>query len=425
MNPKRTTLEIRAHWRGILLLFLIVWLLLSSAYRSALAPSPGVTGIDFRMYYDAAARVMHREPLYVYEPSGATYVYSPVLALLLRPLVHLDYSRALQVWFFLAASCLGASVLLYALSARFRWSDLVLVGVTLIIGFRFWPSTMNFGLGQVNFLILLAVCAMFLADSRGLLKTVALLIAGAALIKTWMIGLLIYLVLRRKWRAAALGGGAYVVLLVGSFSIVGWQEWPMFMKITTEYANQSIGQIATTQSIPGFAYLHFGPNQHIEPLIASALISRAFVLLGVVLMLAGFLHVRSNQPNQPSYEARLQLGFVILSLLLLLPMCQSEYFVLCLPLLWTLLAPPPVIGQERRLSMGVLAGTFLVYLVFTRAWPVPPIPEPYKHGIRSLVVSADFFAALSLWVFTLYALRRLRVKKPASSIQESRISVMS
>jgi hypothetical protein len=393
MNHTRTLLELRAHWRGLLLLLLIVWLLLSSAYRSALAPSPGITGVDFQLYYAAAGRLLHGEPLYVFQPAGATYVYSPVLALLLRPLARFDYLQALRIWFFLAATCLCASVLLYALSARFKWSDLALIGITLILGFRFWPSTMNFGL-----------------------KTLALLIAGAALIKTWMIGLLLYLILRRNWRAAVLGGAAFAVMLAGSFAIVGWHEWPMFVKLTAGYANQSIGQIATTQSIPGFAYLHFEPNQHIEPLVASFPISHAFVLFGAALMLTGFFYVWKNQPRQPGYELRLQLGLVILSLLLLLPMCQSEYFVLCLPLLWTLIAPAPVMRQEPRLSMPVLTGSFAIYLVFTRAWPVPPIPEPYKQGIKSLVVSADFFAAIALWFCTFYALNRLRRKAPDSQV---------
>lgn len=417
MDNVRAKFEIRANWRGILLLVLVAWLLLSNAYHMALAPSQGITGIDFQIYYDAASRLRHGEPLYVFKQAGDTYVYSPVLALLLQPLAHLHYEQALKIWFFLMAGCLGGGVLLYALSARFTWHDLALIGVMLILGFRFWPSTMNFGLGQVNFLILLVICAMFLADSRGMPGTVALLIAGAALIKTWMIGLLLYLILRRNWRAVVLGGAAYFVMLAASFTIVGWHEWPVFKKLTAGYANQSIGQIAATQSIPGFAYLHFGMNHHVEPLVTNALISRGFVLLGFALMFAGFLHVWMNEPRQPSYGARLQFGLVILSLLLLLPMCQNEYFVLCLPLLWTLIAPAPVTDQEHRLSPPVLVGSFAVYLIFTRGWPVnPPIPDAYQHGIKSLVVSANFLAALALWFITFYALHRARTKVSAPAV---------
>jgi|GEM_PF-1938420 len=418
MDNTRTVLEIRANWRSIFLLLLIVWFLLSNAYHTAMNPSPGITGIDFQIYYDAANRLAKGEALYVLHPEGATYVYPPPLAMLLQPLARLDYPQAMKLWFFITALCLGGSVLLYSLAARFTWRDLVLAGITIIVGFRFWPSTMNFSLGQVNFILLLIFSAIYLADSRRHLKTVALLIALAALVKTWMLGLLLHLLLRRNWRAAFLGAAAYAALLAGSFYAVGWREWPVFVKLTSGYANQSIGQIAATQSITGFAYLHFSTNNLVEPLTVNPLIAHGFVALGLVLMLAGFLFVWRNPPPQPSYEARLHLGFVMLSLLLTLPMCQSEYFVLCLPLLWTLIAPRPVAGNERRLSFPVVAGSFAVYFLFTRAWPsAPPIPEPYRHGVASLLVSVNFFAALALWLLTLHALRRARVEAPPAKVE--------
>lgn len=407
--------EIRSQWRSILLLLLIVWFLLSSAYRSALTPSPGITGIDFQIYYEAANRLAQGQSLYVFRPAGDTYVYSPMLALLLQPLARLDYPTALTVWFFIAALCLGGSVMLYALSARLTWRDLVLVGVTLIIGFRFWPSTMNFSLGQVNFPILLLLCGMFLADSMSKPKWVALLVVAAALVKTWMLGLLVYLVLQRRWKDAAGGAILYAVLLAGSFALVGWNEWPTFWKLTAGYADQSIGQIAATQSFAGFAYLHFGLNHHVQPLTVNPWIAHGFVALGFGLMLLGFTEVWRHPARQPSYEAKLQLGLVILSILLLLPMCQNEYFVFCLPLLWTLLAPAPAAVDEEKFSLPILCGSFLIYLLFTRGWPgAHPIAKAYQHGLSSLLVSVNFFGALALWFITLHALRRARRMKPRS-----------
>jgi len=423
MDKIRTSLEIRAQWRPLLLLILIGWFLLSSAYSSALHTTPGVTGIDFRLYYDAASRLLHHQPLYQFRAEGDTYVYPPPLAIALQPLAALPYERALNFWFFLTASCLTLSVLLYAVAARYTWRDLALIGVILIIGYRFWPTTMNFALGQVNFFILLIVCAIYLADSRKLFTAISLLIACAALVKTWMIGLLIYPLLRNRWRAAALGAVTYAVLLITSFALVGWHEWHTFSTLTAGYANQTIGQIATTQSFPGFAYLHFGPNHHVDPLLASTLLHHCFILLGLAIIGSGFFYIYKNPPQPASYEARLQLGLVILSLLLLLPMCQSEYFVLCLPLLWTLLAPTPVTQGEPRLSLLVMAGSFAVYFTFTRSWPSPPIPEAYRHGLRSLTVSANFFAAFSLWLVTIYALIRTRFgKRGATQIQATALA---
>lgn len=419
MDRRHTSLEIRANWRVLLLLLLISWFLLASAYHSALNASPGLTGIDFQIYYNAASRLLHGQPLYLFRPQGDTYVYPPALAFLLQPLARLPYNTALHIWFFITASGLTLSVLLYALAANFTWRDLALIGVILIIGFRFWPTTMNFALGQVNFIVLLIVCAIYLADSRKMLTTLSLLVACAALVKTWMIGLLIYPVLRGHLRGALIGLTAYAVLIVTTFSMIGWHEWETFKNLTTGYADQTIGQIAATQSFPGFAYLHFGPNSHVAPLISSSLISRIFILLGLAIIVSGLLYIRAHPPRLASYEARLQLGLVILSLLLLLPMCQSEYFVFCLPLFWTLIAPTPVENQDTRLSLPILAASFAIYFTFTRGWPSPPVPEVYKHGFRSLLVSADFFAALALWSVTLFALRRVRTKANTALVTQS------
>ncbi|MEI8233437.1 MAG: glycosyltransferase family 87 protein [Verrucomicrobiota bacterium] len=397
--------EIRTQWQSLLLLALIAWFLLASAYHSALAPSPGVTGIDFQIYYEASNRLARGEPLYINHPEGSTYVYSPALALLLRPLARLDYPYALRVWFFISALCLGGGVALYALSARFTWRDLNLAGIILIIGCRFWPTTMNFSLGQVNFLILLLLCGVFLADSLERPKTAALLIASAALLKTWMLGLLVYLILRRKWREAALGACLYALLLAACFTATGWRELPRFFQITGGYAHQNTGQFAGMQSISGFAYLHFQKNPLVDPIAANPLLFYGFIGGGFVLILAGCALIWKRTPPRSLYEARLQLGFVMLSLLLVLPMCQSEYSLFCLPLLWTLIAPPP----ERPRSPLVIAGSFLVYLLFTRGWPgTRSIPEIYRHGAASLVVSANFCAAFALWLIALLALHTLR-----------------
>lgn len=425
MDRPSTVQAIRTHCKGILLLFLIVWFLLTNAYRSALSPSPGITGIDFNIYYSAAQRLGNGEPLYIFRPEGDTYVYSPVLALLLKPIAALDYPTALKLWFFIMASCLGASIIIYGRAARFTWRDLALVAISFIVGFRFWPTTMNFSLGQVNFLILLFISAVFWADSRNKPLLVALFIVAAALIKTWMIGLLIYLILRKHWREAAAGALGFAVLLAGSFGLVGWQEWPVFWNLTAGYADQSIGQIAATQSFSGFAHLHFESNHLIEPLLDNPWVFKGFIALGFALMIAGFIQVARRRPAQPSYEARLQLGLVILSLLLMLPMCQTEYFVLCLPLLWTFIAAAPkaISSHLKSHSLPVIIVALSIYALFTRGWPCsPPIPEPYRHGMMSLMVSVNFFAAFALWILTLFAISRVHTRvaaKPSTPVSVS------
>ena len=186
--------------RTVLLLFLVSWLLVASAYSGAVSPTSGIAGLDFAVFYHAAARLNAGQPLYQsHLPpglQGGLYVYCPLLAFLLRPLALLPFHKALQVWFFVNAACLILAVLLYGASARLTWKTASLMAVLLLVSFRYWDTTMNFGLGQSNAIMLALIGGMLWADSRKRWMLMGMLIALAALFKVWLIGLLLYLVLR-------------------------------------------------------------------------------------------------------------------------------------------------------------------------------------------------------------------------------------
>lgn len=405
MKNLQSSLKLCGHWHGLLLLLLITWFLISTAYHAAIAPSPGITGCDFRIFFEAARRLNQGEPLYLFRPAGDTYVYSPLVAIVLRPLARLDFDHALKLWFFVPATCLLLGIGFYSMAARLTWKHVIPAALMLLVSFRFWPTTMNFGMGQANFVLLLLVCAMLFADSRDNMLAVALLIALAALIKTWMIGLVMYPVLRRDWRAVALTFAAYGAGLAALFTLVGWREWATFSKLTSGYATQKVGQIAAMQSIPGFARLHFVPNNLVSPVVESTLVFRLVVAAGFLILLGGLFCVWRRKPAPGSHESRLQFAFVMLSLLLMVPACTNEYYVLALPLFWTFLVP----GQkgEYKIPSLAIAGSLAVYLLFTRGWPTyPPIPEAYQHGLKSFLVSANFLAAMVLWLITLGTLRK-------------------
>ena len=219
--------------RGILLLLLVSWLLVASAYSGAVSTTSGITGMDFASFYTAAQRLNAGHPLY--QPhlnpalGGSLYVYSPLLALLMRPLAHISFHTATKAWFFVNAASLILAVLLYGLAARISWRKSSLLAILLLVSFRFWDTTMNFGLGQSNSLMLVLIAAMLWADSRERWWLMGALIALAALFKVWLIGLVLYLLLRRRWQEAAFGIGAFLVALGGLFSIVGWPELPSYL----------------------------------------------------------------------------------------------------------------------------------------------------------------------------------------------------
>lgn len=196
----------------------------------------------FVIFYHAAGRLNAGLPLY--QPHGELYACSTLLALLMRPLAHLPLDTALKVWFVFSTACLIASAAVFGGASRLTWRDAGPLGMMLLVGFQFWPTTMNFALGQINFLLL---CGMFWADSRRRPLLLGVLLGFAGLFKIWMPGLLLHPILRRQWQAVAAGlavcGLSYLVL----FSIVGWREWTPFLQASLN-TDRQVSRISITRT---------------------------------------------------------------------------------------------------------------------------------------------------------------------------------
>ena len=407
--------------RNLFLLLLVMWLLVASAYSGAVSSASGISGLDFNSFYQAAHRLNASQPLYQphLDPSqrGGLYVYSPLLAELMRPVAKMSFRTAVKVWFFVNAAALILAVLFYGMAARLTWRNISLLAVLLIVSFRFWDTTMNFGLGQSNSVMLALIGAMLWADSRQRWTLMGLLIALAALAKIWLIGLLLYLLLRRQWKAALLGASGYIGVLAALFFAVNWSEFPGYVQ-SMKQAKAFGEEHAVRNSVLGFADLHLRINPLVFPLVSSPVIYAGFITLCAAGLLWGFITLWGvlRAPSPP--EARLAFGLVLASVLLMLPSYENGYLVYCFPLLWTLLASPDL--DEKRISdrqpqwisrFMVVSG-ILIYLVFSRSWPVyAPFPPAYQHGLRSLIVSMSFYGTVLLWFVGLFCLNKLRSEK--------------
>ncbi len=340
---------------------------------------------------------------------GGLYVYSPLLALLLRPLAHFPFHTAVKAWFFVNAASLVLAVLLYGAAARLTLRAAPLLAILLLVSFRFWDSTMNFGMGQSNSLMLALIGAMLWADSRGRWRRLGALIALAALVKIWLIGMLLALVLRRRWSDALLSLGLFVVGQAVLFTLIGWSEFPGYLRCMGQ-AKAFGEEHGVMNSILGFAHLHLHANPIVFPLIDSTTGYVAFVALCGAGVLWGFAVLWRVLRNPSPLQARLSFGLVLASVLLLLPSYENGYLVYCFPLLWTLLASADADGEHSvPVSRFMLTGGILVYLIFSRAWPVyAPFPPAYQHGLRSLVVSMSFYGTAMLWGIGFYCLHKLR-----------------
>jgi len=395
-------------WEHLLLLGLLTLLLFSQAYHGAVNPESPITGWDFQVFYQASGRLNHGERLYVETGSAEgrkpPYVYSPLLAELLRPVARLPLGGAIKVWFFVSAVCLVLSAAAYAFSVPITLEEVPALCIILIVSFRFWPTVFNFGLGQANTPLLLSACAMYWAESRGKSRLAGCMIALGALVKPWMIGLLIYPLIRRNWRAALWTIGFYCVAVLALFAPMGRGAWLDYCHVTAANASQTF---LLSQSIAGFARLHFAANPHLHPLIVSRAAFYGFILLGYSTVGATFLYLWSRKKPATGYEERLWFGLALLSLPLVSPLCHDEYYILALPLFWTLLTLPA--ADPRRIHPRLSWGALILYLLFTHPWPTSGDGlAAHQSGLGSLLVSAYFILAALLWMVGIYAVFKAR-----------------
>lgn len=408
---------------NFVLLGLLAWLLLAVTYSGAVNPASGITGMDFKVFYPAAVRLNQGGPLY--QPNlplamqHALYCYTPLPAEALRPLGRLSFDRALKLWFFVNAGGLILAIWLYGRAARLTRDNLWLLGILLLVSFRFWDNTLNFGVGQSNDLLLGFVGAMLWADSRGRWGVMGALIVSAALFKLWLIGLLLYLLLRRKWEPFLWSAGGFGIALAASFALVGFGQLPAFVRVLQESKVSQEAQ-EVQSSILGFANVSLHANPFVTPLSSSAGVYVAFLVLGVAAVVAGFVLLWDVLREPTPLEARLAFGVTLASILLLLPTYENGYFVYCFPLLWTLLASPDAAeaapGRRFMPARLMLVGGVVIYVIFSRSWPFfTPFAPPYQHGVKSLLVSMKFFGTVSLWALGLYVLRGLRSEAVSES----------
>jgi len=131
--------------------------------------------VDFSVYWQAATRFSHAQPLYQVADGHYQFKYLPAFAMLTVPLTMFDEEAAKMMWFALSV---GALVLFLRLSARFvperRRRIAVLIALTAVFMAKF--DAHELVLGQVNLFFGLLVIAAI-----GALQVDAGAVAGALL----------------------------------------------------------------------------------------------------------------------------------------------------------------------------------------------------------------------------------------------------
>jgi hypothetical protein len=273
-------------------------------------------GYDIEAYVRAAGRLLTDGSLYLreqieapYLPGGKDYYhYSPPLGVALTPLADLPEHDSSALWFVLKVAALVAACLL--MPVRLPLRALTFVGIAV----SFWAMR-DLVLGNVGVLLVLPMVIAWRWLDRPL-GSIAL--AATISVRPSTGALLIWQLLRRRWRAAAWTTGAGIGLVLLTLPVVGIDGYRDYASVLGNMVTPGAG---SENRDLGATLVSMGlPDRWID------LVRLGSIALGGVLIL---LSLRRDR----------ELGFMItLTASMLMVPLMWEYYLLTLALPLALLA---------------------------------------------------------------------------------------
>jgi alpha-1,2-mannosyltransferase len=369
---------------------------------------------DLGIYYQAMRWWNAGNPLYEFSTPDATmgslgFTYPPFGALVLRPIA----------WFSLPAVNVGfsaISVILFAVvlwwlirpvAERHGWPRWLAFGLAFVLGTGLETIRDAFTLGQINFLLwaLVGFDLLVLLPRRSRLAGVGIGLATA--IKLFPGIFILYLLVCRRWRAAAVACGTAAAATLIGFLVDAHDSWVYFTQ--QMLGAQGMGQIryAYNQSLMG-VLARIGHTDH----------PATVLWLAVVIPALGYGLWRAGRAAGVGDEVA---GMTLAGLVgsLVSPLTWSHHvfwFVPALVILVDSALPPvgvsgPVInGMRDRRGMLALAAAIYVTVTFS----LLSLWEFNLHAVGGVVglVLGNWFVWLMIALLPLLPIRRLRVAKP-------------
>jgi alpha-1,2-mannosyltransferase len=324
----------------------LVILLLSAAYVVRIRDGMA----DFEVNYRAGQRVAAGETLYQAADGHYMFKYFPSSALIYLPFAALPLEAAKAVWFVLSLAALAGMFKLAGTLVPHRRSRHVMLISGLILAKYFLHELR---LGQINMLVTLVLLAGLLALSRQA-GTAAELKGGAftgaaVALKPYAALFLPYLIVTRRWRAAAAACAALTLALALPAFFYGVQGNLRLLREWGATLSQSTPALLTNNdnvSIAAFFTKWLGDSG--RALLPAALVLGALAILTIAVIVRG-----RNQRQAPVLE-----GALVLTLIpLVSPLGWDYTFLMALLAVVLLVNHFPVFPRPARL---LLAANFTI-----------------------------------------------------------------
>jgi alpha-1,2-mannosyltransferase len=246
-----------------------------------------------------------------------------------------------------------------------------------------------------------AICLMWYAMKQKLRPVwIAIPLAIGILLKLYPILFLALPLIRKDFKTVALVG----LILLGAAFLAQWvlpsgiwQDW--YTHVASSGYDQTVRglTVASTgnQSINAFfARLFFGRGR-IEALVpapdwVSTIVP--YLASGLVLLITLAVTYLGSHKASEDVVLDLQFSLWLLAMFLVAPLSWDHLLVLLLPSIYVALKWAVT---RRSVAWFLLLGALSALI----AWSYPYDDPAFQHGLLTLLISAKFFAVLSLWLF--------------------------
>lgn len=320
-----------------------------------------IWGLDLWVYQGGVHEFLHGRSAYDigYTPLHLPYTYPPVSLVVFTPLGLLNHDTALYAMLALGVVATFATVWLTLRMLGYTGTEGRIGVSAAVTGLMLWcePYQLTFNLGQVNILLMLLVVADLSLPDR--FRGKGALIGLATAVKIVPGIFVLYLILTRRLRAAAVAAATFVGLtLVGWAAIPGGSTdyWLHGLFLQSKRVASVVGpKYISNQSLHGVAVRLLGDG---------AAASAVWLLAAVVVLVAGMAFAVWAYRRGEEVLGMLAVAYTGL---LLSPIAWSHHWVWLAPLLLVLLdIALRLRGRARTLAAGLPAVVTFVFL----SWPI-------------------------------------------------------
>jgi hypothetical protein len=375
-------------------------------------------GSDLVLTHGAGARVLagHGAQVYdeflAYRPESENtmfFMYPPPVALLYAPLAALPFRAALTLFELLSLAAVLGVFLVWAKHRKLEpFSQAYYMAFSLIL--LFFPLDFAAQLGQNDAVVLFLVVLGLAWRRKPVLS--GLVLAVAVWLRVFLGLILLYLLLKRRWRQSLWLAFWLAALAGASLVFVPWQTQLQY------YAHLGgrlgIESFYDNQSLTGLFYRSLTDSGYTRGIVDSASLAGSLTALASFLLTAGFVWVTLKRDEEGSSDAGF--GLALVTALLLCPHSDTHHQALLLiPLL--LLLERPSVRTASLLYYGFFAA-FMPVVAFR--FLAQDRLAAFASGPWTLAYSVPAVVLIGFWFHCAGSLGREEVKAPGCAPARTR-----